>query len=326
MARVLILGGTAEARELAAALVGLPGVRPVSSLAGRVADPALPAGEVRIGGFGGAAGLTGWLAAERISAVVDATHPFAATISWSAAQAAATVGIPILALRRPGWTQRPGDDWCRQPSTTAAAAALQGLARAGLAGEDLASDGPAGEGLASDGPAPGRLTHDGPVPGGPIERVFLTIGRTGLAPFAGLDRHWFLIRSIEPPQPPLPSRHQLLLARGPFSVAQEVALMREHRVQALVTKDSGGPLTEAKLVAARELGLPVLLIQRPPLPDVATVLTVKAARDWVAALGAESAQPGAAQPGAAQPGAAQPGAAQPGAAQPGAAQPGAAQP
>jgi len=243
---VLILGGTAEARALATALADLPGVRPISSLAGRVAAPALPAGEVRIGGFGGAAGLARWLAAERIAAVVDATHPFAATISRSAADAAATTGVPILALRRPGWTRRPGDDWRRQPSLAAAAAAL----------------------------AAGRT-----------ERVFLTIGRTELAPFAGLDRHWFLIRSIEAPQPPLPARHELLLARGPFTVADEIALMREHRIEVLVTKDSGGPLTEAKLAAARELKVPVLLVERPPAPDVPAVTTVEQARDWVAALG-----------------------------------------
>lgn len=264
--RVLILGGTAEARALASALAGVPGVRPISSLAGRVADPALPAGEVRIGGFGGAAGLAGWLAAESIAAVVDATHPFAATISWSAAQAAASVGTPILALRRPGWIQRPGDDWRRQPSPEAAARALDGTALDGAASESTALDGMALDGMAW--------------------RVFLTTGRTGLAPFARLDRHWFLIRSIDAPQPPLPPRHQLLLARGPFSVAGEIALMREHRIQVLVTKDSGGPLTEAKLVAARELGLPVLLIRRPPLPDVPAVQTVQAACDWIAGLAA----------------------------------------
>ena len=116
--------------------------------------------------------------------------------------------------------------------------------------------------------APGAWGRDGLA-----ERVFLTTGRTGLAPFAGLDRHWFLIRSIEAPQPPLPSRHQLVLARGPFSVASEIALMREHRIEVLVTKDSGGPLTEAKLVAARELGLPVLMVERPALPDVPAVPT-----------------------------------------------------
>jgi precorrin-6A/cobalt-precorrin-6A reductase len=251
VARVLILGGTAEARALATALAGLPGVSPISSLAGRVADPALPAGQVRIGGFGGADGLAGWLAAERIDAVVDATHPFAATISWSAAQAAATAAIPILALRRPGWTRQPGDDWRRQPSLGAAAAALAGL----------------------------------------VERVFLTIGRTGLAPFTGLDEHWFLIRSIEAPEPPLPARHEVLLARGPFTVPDEIALMRAHRIGALVTKDSGGPLTEAKLVAARELGLPVLLVDRPPAPEVPAVATVEQARDWVAALVAPPAHP-----------------------------------
>lgn len=251
--RVLILGGTAEARALAAALSSLPQVRLISSLAGRVADPLLPAGPVRIGGFGGPDGLAEWLRVQRvegqrIEAVVDATHPFAATISRSAAQAADVTGTPVLALRRPGWTQRPGDDWHRQPSTAAAAEALAGLA----------------------------------------ERVFLTTGRTDLAPFAGLDRHWFLIRSIEQPSPPLPARHQLVLARGPFTVADERALMAEHRIGLLVTKDSGGPLTVAKLVAARELGLPVLLIDRPPVPDVPAVATVEQAVAWVAGL----AQPG----------------------------------
>jgi precorrin-6A/cobalt-precorrin-6A reductase len=252
VARVLILGGTAEARALAAALTGLPGVQPISSLAGRVAAPALPGGEVRIGGFGGAAGLTRWLGAERIAAVVDATHPFAAIISRSAADSAAAVGIPILALRRPGWTEQPGDDWHRQPSAAAAAESL------------------------AESPAESL--------GSRAQRVFLTIGRTELAPFAGLARHWFLIRSIETPQPPLPPRHEVVLARGPFSVPGEIELMRRHRIELLVTKDSGGPLTEAKLVAARELRLPVLLIDRPPVPDVPAVATVEQARDWVVAL------------------------------------------
>jgi precorrin-6A/cobalt-precorrin-6A reductase len=250
--RVLVLGGTAEARALAAALVRLPGVQPVSSLAGRVAEPLLPLGEVRVGGFGGMAGLRDWLAAEQITAVVDATHPFAAAISRSAAAAAASLGLPILAVRRPGWTERPGDDWRRVSSLTAAAQALVGLA----------------------------------------ERVFLTIGRTELAPFARLDRHWFLIRSIEAPQPPLPARHELLLARGPFTVPAEIALMAEHRIQVLVTKDSGGPLTSAKLAAARELRLPVLLVDRPSAPEVPAVATAEQARDWVVALRDGSAQPG----------------------------------
>jgi precorrin-6A/cobalt-precorrin-6A reductase len=256
VARVLILGGTAEARALATALTALPGVQPISSLAGRVADPALPPGEVRIGGFGGVAGLTSWLATERITAVVDATHPFAATISWSAAESAAASGVPILALRRPGWSQRPGDDWRWQPSLAAAAASLAA------------------------------------APEGSVERVFLTIGRTELAPFAGLDRHWFLIRSIQAPQPPLPARHEVLLARGPFTVQGEIELMREHQIEVLVTKDSGGRLTEAKLVAARELRLPVLLVERPPVPDVPAVSNVEQARNWVAALVGPSAQPG----------------------------------
>jgi precorrin-6A/cobalt-precorrin-6A reductase len=252
--RVLILGGTAEARALAAALTELPDVQPISSLAGRVAEPVLPAGEVRIGGFGGEAGLADWLTSERIAAVIDATHPFAARISRSAAGAASASGVPILALRRPGWVEEPGRGWQRVPSLSAAAAALRGLG----------------------------------------ERVLLTTGRTDLAPFAPLDEHWFLIRSIDPPSPPLPARHQILLARGPFSVPDEVALMLDHRIAVLVTKDSGGPLTEAKLTAAGQLGLPVVLVDRPAFPEIETVKTVEAAVQWVVALAIaqQSAQPG----------------------------------
>ena len=239
--QVLVLGGTGEARQLAAALVA-EGVDVLSSLAGRVADPVLPEGEVRIGGFGGAEGLAGWLAEHAPRAVVDATHPFAAQITANAAAAAARSGTPLLRLQRPGWTPRPGDDWRFVGSLAEAAAAVQGAGT-----------------------------------------VFLTTGRQGLAAFAQLPGT-VLVRSVDPPDEPLPAGATLLLDRGPFSVDDELALMREHRVDVLVTKDSGGHLTEAKLTAARGLGIPVVLVRRPPLPaGVAVVGTVDEALAWVRA-------------------------------------------
>ena len=235
--QVLVLGGTGEARRLASALVAA-GVDVLSSLAGRVADPVLPEGRVRVGGFGGAEGLAAWLAEHRPRAVVDATHPFAAQITASAAAAAGDV--PLLRLQRPGWTPGPGDDWRFVDSLAAAAAAVAGYAS-----------------------------------------VFLTTGRQGVAAFAALPGR-VLVRSVDPPDEPLPAGATLLLDRGPFSVADELALMREHAVDVVVTKDSGGHLTEAKLTAARELGVPVVLVRRPPLPPgVPTVATVEEALAWV---------------------------------------------
>lgn len=228
MRHLLILGGTTEGRALAAALDGRPGLRVTSSLAGRVARPRLPAGEVRIGGFGGPEGLADWLRAERVDAVVDATHPFAAGISRNAALASAATGVPLLVLRRPGFTRVDGDRWIPVPSLAAAAAAL--LPRRG-------------------------------------ERVFLTTGRQGIAAFAHLDGVHFLARSVDPPEPPLPPSFDVLLARGPFTVEGELALLREHAVDVLVTKDSGGAATAPKLAAARELGLPVIVVERPPVPE-----------------------------------------------------------
>jgi precorrin-6A/cobalt-precorrin-6A reductase len=237
--QVVVLGGTGEARQLAAALLAA-GVDVLSSLAGRTADPVLPEGPVRIGGFGGADGLTAWLAEHRPRAVVDATHPFAARITASAATAAATQGTPLLRLQRPGWTPGPGDTWRHVDSLTAAAEAVAGYAS-----------------------------------------VFLTTGRQGVAAFAALPGR-VLVRAVDPPDSPLPAGATLLLDRGPFSVADELALMREHAVDVVVTKDSGGHLTEAKLIAARELGLPVVLVRRPPLPPgVETVATVDEALDWL---------------------------------------------
>ncbi|HWG14409.1 MAG TPA: cobalt-precorrin-6A reductase [Streptosporangiaceae bacterium] len=237
--RVLVLGGTGEARELAARLAGQPGTEVISSLAGRTSDPVLPPGRTRTGGFGGPDGLAAWLAAEQIGAVVDATHPFAAAITAVAVGATARLGVPLLVLRRPGWTAGPGDDWRRVPSLAAAAARLPG------------------------------------------ERVFLTVGRTEVSAFAGDERRWFLVRSVEAPAPPLPPRRCLLLARGPFAVADELALLRGHTIDVLVTRDSGGTLTSAKLAAARQLGLPVIMVDRPPAADAPAVATVGEALAWL---------------------------------------------
>lgn len=240
--RVLLLGGTREARDIAETATGEPAFEIVSSLAGRVRDPILPAGPVRVGGFGGVDGLREWLTANGIDAVVDATHPFAGTISAHAAQASAALGLPVLHVRRPGWSEAAGDRWLRVPDMSAAADVVASLG----------------------------------------ERIFLTIGRQEVGAFAGLTRQWFLIRAIDPPTAELPPEHELLLARGPFAVEDEVRLLTERRIDALVTKDSGGELTAAKLTAARACGIPVVMVDRPPLPRGATAAESAAtAWDWL---------------------------------------------
>jgi precorrin-6A/cobalt-precorrin-6A reductase len=236
---ILVLGGTAEARELASAL-DAAGVPVTSSLAGRVSRPRLPAGEVRIGGFGGPDALARWLTEHGVVAVLDATHPFAERISASAATACARAGVPLLRLQRPGWSERPGDHWHWVDDLRAAAAAIPPLG----------------------------------------ERVLLTTGRQGLAAFAGVPDTWFLVRCVEQPDPPLPARHQLLLDRGPYTLDGELALLDEHRIELVVTKDSGGAHTEAKLDAARERGRPVIVVRRPPRPDVESVASVADALAW----------------------------------------------
>jgi len=237
--RVLILGGTGEARELAAVLVAA-GTDVLSSLAGRVRDPRLPEGPVRIGGFGGADGLAAFLTAEGITAIVDATHPFAGGISANAAAAAGAAGVPLLVLRRPEWDADPA--WHAVGDIRAAAAAVRGW---------------------------------------PGDEVFLTTGRRDLAAFAGDDAHRFLVRTVDPPDGPVPGRMTLIMDRGPYTVDGETALMREHGIGLLVTKNSGGPMTAAKLQAARDLGVQVVMVQRPALPPgAAAVATVPEAVRW----------------------------------------------
>ncbi|GAA0496276.1 cobalt-precorrin-6A reductase [Streptomyces olivaceiscleroticus] len=226
---VLILGGTTEARRLATALADGPlagGVRVTTSLAGRVARPVLPPGEVRIGGFGGAQGLAQWLRAHQVDVLIDATHPFAGKISFNAATAASMAHVPLLALRRPGWVPGEGDDWHPAGSLQEAAALLPELGR----------------------------------------RVFLTTGRMGLSAFADLTDLWFLMRSVDAPEGPHPPHMEVLLDRGPFTLDGERALLREHRIDVVVTKDSGGAATAPKLTAAREAGVPVVVVRRPAAP------------------------------------------------------------
>jgi precorrin-6A/cobalt-precorrin-6A reductase len=238
--RILILGGTGEARELAGELTGA-GVDVLSSLAGRVGQPRLPEGPVRIGGFGGADGLAAFLREEGITGVVDATHPFAASITANAAQASRRAGVPLLVLRRPEWPAH--SSWHLVPDIAAAAAAVRAW---------------------------------------PGESVFLTTGRRDLGAFAADGRHRFLVRAVDPPDGPVPAGMTLLLDRGPYTVEGESALMREHGVGLLVTKNSGGPMTAAKLAAARDQGIGVVMVRRPPLPPaVSTVTTVGEAVRWV---------------------------------------------
>ncbi|WP_219825776.1 cobalt-precorrin-6A reductase [Nonomuraea typhae] len=259
MSTVLILGGTAEARALAAELVPL-GRRVVSSLAGRVTNPRLPVGEVREGGFGGSAGLAAWMLSEGVDTLVDATHPFAERMSAAAAEASARTGIPLLMLRRPGWHEGPGDHWHRVPTLQAAATTLTRPQPTTAVGSREPERGKAGM------------------------RVFLTTGRRSLPVFAGLSGVWILARSVDPPEPPVPGNVRVLLDRGPYTVEGERALLREHRIGVLVTKDSGGPMTTAKLVAARELGVPVVMVDRPqPPPGVRLAESVGEAVAWVQA-------------------------------------------
>ena len=243
MNTVLVLGGTGEARALAAALVGR-GVHVVSSLAGRVANPRLPDGEVRVGGFGGPGGLARWLTDHDTAAVIDATHPFAERIGASAVAGAKAANVPLLRLQRPGWHAGPGDDWHWVDSLGDAAVEIQALG----------------------------------------ERIFLTSGRQGLSAFAHCADQWFLARCVDPPEQPLPPKIEILLDRGPYDVASETALLREHRIDVLVTKDSGGEMTTAKLVAAREQGIPVVVVRRPRRPEAHTVHDVPAALEWVSAM------------------------------------------
>lgn len=246
--RILVLGGTGEARRLAD-LMATAGLDVVTSLAGKVARPRLPRGEVRIGGFGGAEGLIHWLRENDVSVVIDATDPYATEISAAAVRAAHETGVPLLRVHRPPWTPEHGDEWIRVPSMQDAA----------------------------------RLVRDR------FRRPMLTVGRQGPGAFAGDTRGSYLIRCAEPPPGPLPHRYLLVLDRGPFDVESERTILSRHRVDALVTRNSGGPSAGAKLRAARDLRIPVVMVDRPadPYPTgsglgaVETVHSVDDAARWL---------------------------------------------
>lgn len=238
---VLVIGGTGEAHALAAELHTRRPVRVVSCLAGAVARPRLPPGEVRIGGFGGVEGLAAWLVEHRPAAVVDASHPFAARISAACVAACPQVGVPLLRLERPPWTPGPGDDWHEVDDVPTAAVEAA------------------------------RLGH----------RLLVTTGRRGLAPFAALAGCSVLARCVDPPTEPLHERVEVLLDRGPYTLEGEAALLSERGIEVVVTKNSGGPMVAAKLQAARSLGLPVVMVRRPPPAGAPSVATVQAALVWV---------------------------------------------
>ena len=251
--RILILGGTAEARRLAERLGGRSDLAVTLSLAGRTAAPARQPVPVRIGGFGGADGLADYLSAERIDALVDATHPYAAVISANAARAARSTGVPLLALRRPPWLPVSGDRWIEVEDVSSAVTAL--------------------------GAAP--------------RRVFLALGRKELAPFVSAPQHHYLVRSVDPVDPPLAvPRAAYVTGRGPFTESDDRVLLSAHGIEVVVAKNSGGTATYGKIAAARGLGLLVVMLSRPPLPEVNAVETVEDALAWLDHVCAPSADRG----------------------------------
>ena len=242
MRRILILGGTAEARQLATRLGQRRDLAVTLSLAGRTASPAAQPVPVRIGGFGGAQGLAGHLIAGRIDALIDATHPYAAIMSANAACAAVTARVPLLALRRPPWTPVAGDRWIEVADLRAAVAAL------------------------------------GETP----RRIFLALGRKDLAPFTEAPQHHYLVRSVDPLEPPLAVPNaSYVVARGPFTECGDRALLTAHAIDSVIARNSGGSATYGKIAAARALALPVIMLRRPPLPLVAAVETIEAVAAWI---------------------------------------------
>lgn len=238
--RVLILGGTGEAAELAERLAAIPNVSVLSSLAGRVSHPHLPVGHVRIGGFGGVDGMISTLRDEQIHLVIDATHPYASTISAHAATACARSGVPMLILERPAWLLQDGDRWYTVETLKEAAAKALTLG----------------------------------------SRIFVTTGRRTAPSFTDPEA-WYLFRSIDPPEEPLRENCEWILDRGPFTHLNELALMRRYAIDVVVSKNSGGDATYAKIVAARQLGIPVVMLERPICVPGEKVFSIYEAYEWV---------------------------------------------
>ena len=238
---LLILGGTSEASALAQA-VAARGLRATLSYAGRVARPKVQPIPQRVGGFGGASGLARYLRDECVTHLIDATHPFATQISRNAVEACRQADVPLVALTRAPWRAQEGDRWLEVPDISAAVASLAG----------------------------------------PSRRVMLALGRLQLAAFAEQPQHRYLLRVVDVPKtpPPLPN-HGLVVSRGPFTLAEDEALMRQHRIETLVCKNAGGSGAEAKLEAARALALPVVMITRPTMPARREVTSLEALFDWL---------------------------------------------
>jgi precorrin-6A/cobalt-precorrin-6A reductase len=244
--RLLILGGTTEARHLAERLAGREGIVVTLSLAGRTASPVSMPVPLRIGGFGGVRGLADYLAIERIAILVDATHPFAAQISQNAIEAARLADVRLLALRRPPWVLQEGDRWLEV----------------------------------------GTMTEAAHVLGVQPRRAFLALGRKELAPFVAAPQHHYLIRSVDPIEPLLALPHaEYLTMRGPFREPDERELFEARGIDILVSKNSGGTAAYGKIAAARALGIPVVMLRRPSLPDAPAVETVEDALTWLAHAG-----------------------------------------
>jgi precorrin-6A/cobalt-precorrin-6A reductase len=242
MARLLILGGTTEARQLAARLAERADLDVTLSLAGRTASPVPHAVPVRVGGFGGAAGLADYLVSERIDVLIDATHPYAKIMSQNAAAAAHQTAVALVALRRPAWVAVAGDRWIEASDVREAVAAMGQQSRS----------------------------------------VFVALGRNELAPFAGAPQHRYLVRSVDPVDPPLPLPHvSYITARGPFSEADDRALMAAHAVEIVISKNSGGSAAYGKIAAARALGIKVIMLRRPPAPGGPAVETIDDALAWL---------------------------------------------
>lgn len=242
MTKLLILGGTTEAADLAERTATLPNLQVTTSLAGRTRSPGALRGAVRVGGFGGVSGLASYLQDNRVDLLVDATHPYASVISGHAAQACCLRGVRRLCLLRPAWHPENGDRWTSASDVAEAAAKLPGLGR----------------------------------------RAFLSIGRQELEAFRTVTQLWFLVRLIDPPPAALPlARYELVLDRGPFAESSEVRLMEAHNVDVVVSKNSGGAATYAKIAAARRLNLPVVMVDRPPLPPGPSMSSVDDALGWI---------------------------------------------
>jgi precorrin-6A/cobalt-precorrin-6A reductase len=243
---LLLLGGTTEAYTLAKALADIGGVRLTTSLAGRTQNPRRPAGDLRLGGFGGLQGLRTYLATEAVTAVIDATHPFARTMGHRAAQACTAEGIALLRLERPAWSPGAGDQWQMVETWQQALTLVQGLG---------------------------------------LQRLFLAIGRNELAAFAGHPTVSWLIRAVDDPgdDPAFASgfpQATVVLGRGPFTTNDDLALLAAHHIQGVICKNSGGAAGISKLTAARALGLPVVMLQRPLRPLTQTAGDIAAAVSW----------------------------------------------